>query len=130
MNPSRKITVLLAEDHAVVCQGLRTLLESESHCEVVGEARTGREAVELAASLHPDVVLMDIAMPELNGIAATQQILAQDPAALAEYNAASAAFKAQLVTLRAATAETWDATKVRTGAAWQRVRAAYEKLSA
>ena len=77
----KKITVLLAEDHAVVRQGLRTLLESEGHSEVVGQAQTGREAVDLAASLHPDVILMDIAMPVLNGLEATRQILAANPAA-------------------------------------------------
>ncbi|MCC5025349.1 MAG: hybrid sensor histidine kinase/response regulator transcription factor [Candidatus Synoicihabitans palmerolidicus] len=81
MNRNQKITVLLAEDHAVVRQGLRTLLETESHCEVVGEAQTGRAAVEMTAALIPDVILMDIAMPELNGLAATQQILAHNPKA-------------------------------------------------
>jgi DNA-binding NarL/FixJ family response regulator len=81
MTPPKKITVLLAEDHAVVRQGLRTLLEAEGHFEVVGEAQNGREAVHLAASLNPAVVLMDIAMPELNGLGATQQILAANPAA-------------------------------------------------
>lgn len=81
MNPGRKITVLLAEDHAVVCEGLRTLLEAEGHCVVVGQAQTGRAAVEMTAALKPDVILMDIAMPELNGLVATQQILAHNPAA-------------------------------------------------
>lgn len=81
MTPLKKITVLLAEDHAVVRQGLRTLLETESHCEVVGQAQTGREAVDMAAALRPDVILMDIAMPELNGLAATRQILAHNPRA-------------------------------------------------
>lgn len=73
--------MLLAEDHAVVRQGLRTLLETEGHFEVVGQAQTGREAVALAASLAPDVILMDIAMPVLNGLAATRQILAANRAA-------------------------------------------------
>ena len=81
MSPLKKITVLLAEDHAVVRQGLRTLLETEGHCEVVGQAQTGREAVKLAATLRPDVILMDIAMPVLNGLEATRQILAANPAA-------------------------------------------------
>ena len=81
MSPLKKITVLLAEDHAVVRQGLRTLLETEGHCEVVGQAQTGREAVKLAATLRPDVILMDIAMPVLNGLEATRQILATNPAA-------------------------------------------------
>ncbi len=81
MNPSKKITVLLAEDHAIVRQGLRTLLETEGRCAVVGQAQTGREAVELTATLRPDIVLMDIAMPVLNGLEATRQILAANPAA-------------------------------------------------
>lgn len=81
MSAIKKITVLLAEDHAVVRQGLRTLLETEGRIEVVGQAETGREAVRLEASLHPDVILMDIAMPDLNGLEATRQILAVNPAA-------------------------------------------------
>jgi len=81
MIPLKTITVLLAEDHAVVRQGLRTLLETDSPCRVVGEAQTGREAVDMAAALDPDVILMDIAMPELNGLAATMQILAHNPKA-------------------------------------------------
>lgn len=81
MSAAKKITVLLAEDHAVVRQGLCTLLQSDGHFEVIGQAQTGREAVALATSLSPDVILMDIAMPVLNGLAATQQILAAHPAA-------------------------------------------------
>ena len=81
MSSVKKITVLLAEDHAVVRQGLCTLLQTEGHCEVVGQAQTGREAVTLAATLKPDVILMDIAMPELNGLSAIGQILAHNPAA-------------------------------------------------
>jgi len=77
----KKITILLAEDHAVVRQGLRTLLEAEGSFEIVGQAETGREAVELAIKLRPDVVLMDIAMPVLNGLEATRQILAKTPKA-------------------------------------------------
>lgn len=77
----KKIAVLLAEDHAIVRQGLCKLLETEGRFEVVGQAQTGREAVELAATLDPDVILMDIAMPVLNGLAATQHILAANPAA-------------------------------------------------
>ena len=71
----QRITVLLAEDHTIVRQGLRKLLEAESDLEVVGEAATGRLAVEMAKKLHPDVVVMDIAMPLLNGLEATRQIL-------------------------------------------------------
>ena len=81
MNTPKKITVLLAEDHAVVRQGLCALLNADGHFVIVGEARTGREAVDMAKSLKPDIILMDIAMPVLNGLAATQQILAADPAA-------------------------------------------------
>jgi len=81
MSLPKPTTVLLAEDHAIVRQGLRTLLETEGHFAVIGQAQTGREAVELAAALRPDVVLMDIAMPVLNGLEATRQILAANPAA-------------------------------------------------
>ncbi len=81
MSFGKKITVLLAEDHAVVRQGLRTLLETDGHFEIVGQAQTGREAIELAASLRPDVTLMDIAMPVLNGFEATRQIIAANSAA-------------------------------------------------
>ncbi len=70
-------TVLLAEDHMVVRQGLRKLLEAETDLEVVGEAQTGRQAVEMARKLRPAVVVMDIAMPLLNGLEATRQILKQ-----------------------------------------------------
>jgi DNA-binding NarL/FixJ family response regulator len=81
MTPTKKITVILAEDHAIVRQGLRTLLETEGHFEVIGQAQTGREAVDQASALKPDVILMDIAMPVLNGLEATRQILASNPAA-------------------------------------------------
>jgi DNA-binding NarL/FixJ family response regulator len=77
MNP---ITVLLADDHAVVRAGLRSLLEVESGIKVVGEAQTGREAVQLVKKLLPAVVVMDIAMPLLNGLEATRQILKAVPA--------------------------------------------------
>jgi len=76
-----KITILLAEDHLIVRQGLCVLLKLDGHCEIVGEARTGREAVAMARALRPDVIVMDIAMPELNGLEATRQILAADPEA-------------------------------------------------
>jgi DNA-binding NarL/FixJ family response regulator len=76
MNP---ITVLLADDHAVVRAGLRSLLDAESGIEVVGEAQTGREAVQLTKKLLPAVVVMDIAMPLLNGLEATRQILKAVP---------------------------------------------------
>jgi len=70
----KRITVLLAEDHMIVREGFRKLLESEQDIEVVGEAQTGRLAVELTKKLRPAVVVMDIAMPLLNGLEATRQI--------------------------------------------------------
>jgi len=73
------ITVLLAEDHAVVREGLRILIEADGDIQVVGEAVTGREAVTMAKQFRPDVIVMDIAMPLLNGIQATQQILNASP---------------------------------------------------
>lgn len=74
------ITVLLAEDHQIVREGLRALLKLEQDIQVVGEAANGRDAVRLAASLCPDVVVMDIAMPLLNGLEAARQILGAAPA--------------------------------------------------
>jgi DNA-binding NarL/FixJ family response regulator len=79
MNFIKPITVLLAEDHQIVREGLRTLLQAESDLEVVGEAASGRQAVDLAGKLHPAVVVMDIAMPLLNGLEATRQILKAAP---------------------------------------------------
>jgi DNA-binding NarL/FixJ family response regulator len=76
----KRITVLLAEDHMIVREGLRALLEAERDIEVIGEARTGRQAVQLARRLRPDVVVMDIAMPLLNGLEATRRILKAVPA--------------------------------------------------
>jgi DNA-binding NarL/FixJ family response regulator len=70
----KRITVLLAEDHMVVREGFRKLLEAEDDIEVIGEAQTGRQAVELTRKLRPTVVVMDIAMPLLNGLEATRQI--------------------------------------------------------
>ena len=74
------ITVLLAEDHQIVREGLRALLKLEKDIDVVGEAANGRDAVRLADSLRPDVVVMDIAMPLLNGLEAARQILRAAPA--------------------------------------------------
>ena len=68
------ISVLLADDHAVVRDGLRALLEAQADIEVVGDAANGREVLRQARALQPDVVVMDIAMPELNGVEATQQM--------------------------------------------------------
>jgi DNA-binding NarL/FixJ family response regulator len=76
----KRITVLLAEDHTIVRQGLQALLEAESDIEVVGEAQTGRQAVQLTKRLRPDVLVMDIAMPLLNGLEAARQILKAVPA--------------------------------------------------
>ena len=68
------IRIILAEDHLVTRQGIRRLLEDEKDLEVVGEASNGYEAVEMVTDLKPDIVIMDIAMPKLNGIEATRQI--------------------------------------------------------
>jgi DNA-binding NarL/FixJ family response regulator len=81
MTAPKLITVLLAEDHAVVRQGLSALLNVAGLFKLVGEARNGREAVDQALALKPDVILMDIAMPVLNGLEAARQILAANPAA-------------------------------------------------
>ena len=74
-----KIRVLLADDHAILREGLRALLGYYDDVQVVGEAQDGAEAVDRVAELHPDVVLMDIAMPGMNGIEATRQIHQQYP---------------------------------------------------
>jgi DNA-binding NarL/FixJ family response regulator len=81
MTSEKQITVLLAEDHDIVRQGLCALLNADGAFKIVGEARTGREAVDLMRTLRPDVIVMDIAMPVLNGLEATRQILTADAAA-------------------------------------------------
>jgi DNA-binding NarL/FixJ family response regulator len=74
-----KIKVLLADDHVMMRGGLRMLLEQNAEIAVVGEAEDGRETVRLAKKLSPDVVVMDIAMPDMNGIEATRQLVADFP---------------------------------------------------
>lgn len=69
--------VLIVDDHKIVREGLRALLDSREDLEVIGEADNGRDAVQLALSLSPHLVIMDIAMPELNGVEATRQIVSQ-----------------------------------------------------
>jgi two-component system, NarL family, response regulator NreC len=73
------IRILLADDHGIVRKGLRLFLEQHSGMEVVGEAADGREAVRLAQECHPDIVIMDISMPSMNGIEATAQIVKNQP---------------------------------------------------
>jgi two-component system response regulator NreC len=75
----KKLRILLADDHIVMRTGLRALLERQPNLEVVGESENGREAVELVASLRPDVVVMDVGMPVLNGIEATKTIVSKHP---------------------------------------------------
>ena len=75
----KRTRILLADDHAVVRQGFKMILGAQADMEIVGEAANGREAVELAAQLHPDIVVMDVAMPELNGIEATRRLIAANP---------------------------------------------------
>lgn len=79
MNTTEPITILLVDDHAVVRQGLRTFLELQPDMVVVGEADNGQSAVALTQALTPDVVLMDLVMPQLDGIEATRQIRALSP---------------------------------------------------
>lgn len=73
------LRVLIADDHPLFRKGMRTLLDSMLDVEVVGEAATGQEAIELTASLQPDVVLMDLQMPEVSGVAAANQIVRTSP---------------------------------------------------
>src|SRR5580704_17989910 len=71
----KRIRILLADDHAVVRQGFKMILGEQPDMEIVGEAGNGREALQLAESLKPDLVVMDVAMPELNGIEATRRMI-------------------------------------------------------
>jgi DNA-binding NarL/FixJ family response regulator len=74
-----RIRVLLADDHTLVRQGLRALLEREADIKVIGEATNGREVIKKAEALRPDIVVMDVSMPRLNGIEATQKITTDQP---------------------------------------------------
>jgi two-component system response regulator NreC len=76
----KKLRILLADDHVVMRTGLRALLERQPNLEVVGESENGRETIALASALKPDLVVMDIGMPILNGIEATKTIVAENPA--------------------------------------------------
>jgi DNA-binding NarL/FixJ family response regulator len=75
----KKLRILLADDHIVMRTGLRALLERQPNLEVVGESENGRQTIELVDSLKPDVVVMDVGMPVLNGIEATKTIVTQHP---------------------------------------------------
>ncbi|MCE5250020.1 response regulator transcription factor [bacterium] len=74
-----KISILLADDHKILRDGIRALLEKEPDFDVVGEADSGRTAIEMACKLKPDVIIMDIGMPDMNGIEATKEILSGVP---------------------------------------------------
>jgi len=79
LSTGKKTRILLADDHTVVRNGFRALLDQQDDLEVVGEASNGREAVDRASQLQPDVVVMDVTMPELNGIEATRRLSASAP---------------------------------------------------
>jgi two-component system, NarL family, response regulator NreC len=79
MNQIRKTRILLADDHSVVRSGFRALLTAQSDLEVIGEASDGRDAVEQTLALQPDVVVMDVTMPNLNGIEATRRVTQEAP---------------------------------------------------
>jgi two-component system response regulator NreC len=74
-----KIRILIAEDHAMVREGLKMLISSQPHLQVIGEAETGQVAVERARELKPDIVLMDVSMPEMNGLKATEKLRQECP---------------------------------------------------
>lgn len=75
-----QIRILIADDHVIIRSGLRLLLEQQPDFKVVAEANDGREALQMVSKFHPEVAILDIGMPQLNGIEATRQIVAQEPA--------------------------------------------------
>jgi DNA-binding NarL/FixJ family response regulator len=79
MDEANKITVLLADDHTVIREGLKMMLEAAGDIKVVGEAENGQQAVQMTKRLEPNVLLLDLAMPQLNGIEATKQIIRESP---------------------------------------------------
>jgi DNA-binding NarL/FixJ family response regulator len=79
MKPSLPTRIILADDHAMMREGLRSILENELHLNVIAQAANGRTAVELAKQHKPDLIIMDISMPDMNGIEATRQILQDIP---------------------------------------------------
>ncbi|HMD90999.1 MAG TPA: response regulator transcription factor, partial [Anaerolineaceae bacterium] len=76
---SQNLRILIADDHLIVREGLRLILESEDGFELVGEAQDGYEAIRLAADLQPDVILMDLRMPNMDGLAAIQRLQQEQP---------------------------------------------------
>lgn len=81
MNGTRRTRVLIADDHTIVRQGLRAILNGEPDMEVVGEAADGREVLKKVAALRPDVILLDISMPKMNGLEVTQKLAREAPRA-------------------------------------------------
>jgi DNA-binding NarL/FixJ family response regulator len=77
--PVSTLRIVIVDDHSVVRRGVRALLESQPGWEVLAEAQTGREAVEVVRRLQPDIVVIDLSLPELNGLDATRQILKESP---------------------------------------------------
>jgi NarL family two-component system response regulator LiaR len=81
MLTQKRIRIIIADDHAIVREGLRALFEAKPDMELVGEAEDGDEAVALASSLKPDVVLLDLVMPNMDGIEAVREIMRENPQA-------------------------------------------------